>query len=163
MHLGIILAGLAKYVNHFANRVLGSVRPLHDTNHGFVASLAFFEVFLRDEDIVGEGAVLSQEIRVALLNLQSSHESLVASLDDVGHRSLANMVFTAGKQGDLNRVAIHRMQAVSFGHKDRFAAIGRLEGVLAVCLSVEDAGHHLRRHVQSVVPARLFLDEIVHE
>ena len=27
VHLGIILAGLAKYVNHFANRVLGSVRP----------------------------------------------------------------------------------------------------------------------------------------
>ena len=55
------------------------------------------------------------------------------------------------------------MEAVSLSHKDGFATIFRLEGVLSVCLSMEDAGHYLRRHIQSVVASRLFLDEIVHE
>ena len=69
MHLSIVLARLAQNVNHLAYRVLRSLGPLHDAHHGFVARLALLEVLLRDEDVVGERPVLSQEVGIALLHL----------------------------------------------------------------------------------------------
>ena len=73
------------------------------------------------------------------------------------------MVPAAGEERHAHRVAVHSVLAVALGHKDGFAAIFRLEGVLAICFAVERAGHHLRRHVQRVVSARLLLDEVIHE
>ena len=162
MHLGVVLACLAQYVKHLANRVLCSFGPFHDTHHGFVARLALLEVFAGNEDVVCQGAVLCQEIGIALLHLERSHEGLLAAAQYVGDGGFADVVLATGKERDLHEVAVHRVEAVALGHEDGFAAFLGLEGVLAVGLAVERAGHHLRGGVQGVVAARLFLDEVVH-
>ena len=163
VHLGGVLACLAEDVNDLANRVLCLVGPLHDAHHGLVARLALLEVLLGDEDVVGQRAVLCEEVGIALLHLQGSHEGLVATLEYFSDGSLADVVFPAGQERDLHRVAVHGVEAVALGHQDGFAAFLRLEGVLAVGLAAEDAGHHLRWHVQGVAEARLLLDEVIHE
>ena len=163
MHFGIVLACLAQDVDDRAYRVLGPFRPLHDTHHGLVARLALLQVLLRDEDVVGKRAVLREQVGIALLHLQGADEGLVAALQYFGDGSLAHVVLSAGQQRHLHRVAVHCVEAVALGHEDGFASFRRLEGVLAVCLTVENAGHHLHGDVQHVAVARLFLDEIVHE
>ena len=163
VHLGGVLAGLAEDVHDLANGILGFVGPLHDAHHGFVARLALLEVLFGDEDVVGQGAVLGEEVGVALLHLEGSDEGLVAALENFGDGSLADVVLASGQERDLHGVAVHGMEAVALSHQDGFAAILGLEGVLAVCFAVEDAAHHLLRHVQRVAEARLLLDEIVHE
>ncbi len=135
VHLGGVLASLAEDVNDLADRVLCLVRPLHDADHGLVARLALLEVLFGDEDVVGQRAVLCEEVGIALLHLQGSHEGLVATLEYFSDGSLADVVFPAGQERDLHRVAVHGVEAVALSHQDGFAAFLRLEGVLAVCLA----------------------------
>ena len=145
------------------DEIARAVGPLHDADDGLVARLAFLQILLWNEDVVGQRAVLGEQVGVVLLHLKRADECLVAALQYLGDGGLADVVFLAGKQGDLYRVAIHGMQAVALCHQDGFAAFLWLEDVLAVGLAAEDASHHLRRHVQRIAEAWLLLNEIVHE
>ena len=163
MHLGIVLTRFTQDVNNFADGVFGAFGPLNDAHNGLVACLAFLQVFFWDEDVVGQRTVLGEQISIAFLYLQSTHEGFVTALHNFGNGGFSNVMLAAGKQCDLHYVAVHCMQAVAFGHQDRLATFLRLKDVLAVCFAAESAGHHLRRHVQRVAVAWLLLDEVVHE
>ncbi len=143
MHLGVVLARAAQDVNNLSHGILGVFRPFHNLHHGLVARLSLLQVGLRDEDGVGQRAVLGEQIGIFAAHLQRAYEGSVRTLNDFRHLCLAHMIPAAGQQGGLHDVAVHGMQAVAFGHQNGFAAIGRLQGVLSVRLAVEGAFQYL--------------------
>ena len=163
MHLGIVLSRSAQDVYDLSHGVLGILGPFGYLYHSLVAILAFLECRFGDEDIIGQGAVLSEQVGVILPDLQRTHKRVVGPLHYFCHESLSHMIPSASHHGGLYSVPVHGMHAVALCHQYGFCAVGRFKYVLAVGLASEHSLHHLRGCVEAVVITRLLLDIIVHQ
>ena len=160
VHLRLVLARLSQHLHHFADGVLGVGRPFLNLHDYLVALLGALHVSAWNQNVVGQRAVLSNQIGQVAMNLQAAHELFVGTFQDLGHLSLAHMVAATCHHGHTHTVAIHGMHRVTFGHQYGLSALVGLEGVLAVGLALEHALHHLALLLQAVVVLG-FLGQVV--
>ena len=167
MHLHVVLALFAEHINHLANDFLRLCRwPLDNLHHSLLASLAALEFLFRNQDITRKEVTFGIEEGKVLLHLQDTHGLVVLTLQNLRDDSLFDMVLSASHESHLHTVAIQGKHRVALSHKDRLAAILRLERVLAVSLTDKGSLLHLSLQVQfigavanlrqPVVPCHLF-------
>ena len=151
MHLHIVVALLAQYVNDLTNEILRLLRrPLRNLDDSLVARLATLQLLLGNKDVVYEDVAFSHQESIVFLDLQLA-DSLVALMgENLYDHSLFDMLLAASHIGYLHTVTIHSKQRVALADEDRCTAIIRLEGVLTVGLTDKGSLLHLRLLVQTI-------------
>ena len=132
-----------------------------DFHHSFLASLASLELLFRNQDVMHKEVSLCIEEGKVFLNLQDTHSLIVLTLQNLCHDGLFDMILTACHIGHLYTVAIKGKHRVALCYKDGFAAIIRLERVLAVGLADKSALLHLRLQVQFISTVTYFRQPVV--
>ena len=161
MHFGVVLARASQYVHHLADRVLGTFRPFYYTDNGLVTVIALLQVILGNEYVVGQSAVLGEQVGIVFAYLQSAHKLLFRSLHYFYYLCFADMIAATCQHGSLHLVSVHGMHGIAFCHQNGFAAIVGYKGILAVGFAAEYSFHYLRRGIQCIAVACCLLDIIV--
>ena len=144
-----------------ADGVLGRLGPLDDLHDDLVAVLGVLQPLLGDEDVVGQRAAFGEQEGVVLVDLQLADEGVVGAFEYLDDFALALAVLSPCEEGDTHGVIVHGVGRVAFSDEDGRAAVVGQQGILAVALALERAGHDLVRILQLEMSFLRFAEEIV--
>ena len=151
VHLHVVIALLAKYIDDLSDEVLRLLRrPLRDFHHSLLARFAAFQFFLRYEHVLSEDVAFRNEEGVVLLHLQDTHGLVVLALKNLGDDGLLDVVLAARHHRYADAVAAHGRHRIPFTDKDGLAAIVGHERILSVGFADECTLLYLRLQVQPV-------------
>ena len=151
IHLHIIVTLLSENINHFADRTLVFlVRPFDDANDSLVIRFAAFQFAAWYDDVMGKDIARCNQVGNIFIHLQSSHEAIFSTFQNLIDLCFLNMILAASEEGELHTVAIERAHGVALRYEDRLLAAVRDDGVLAVGLAYELALHHLYTLVEAI-------------
>ena len=95
-HLGIVLSSLAEHVDDLTNRVfVVFVRPLDDLHEHLVVGLSALEFFLRNKDVLREGAVLRDAEGNVAVHAQPAYEGVLGTAEDLYDLCFLDMFLAA--------------------------------------------------------------------
>ena len=124
MHLCIVLAFATKNVNDLAHHVsVRGIGPLRDANQCLVIVLATLQLVLRDENILGDEVVLSDEEGNIASHTQSTDERFLGALQYFQHLCLLDMIATAGHRGETDVVAVLCPERVALRNENGLVAV----------------------------------------
>ena len=151
IHLHVVVARGTEDVNHLADRTLVlPIRPLYDAHHGTVVGLSALHLPLGDDDVVGEDIPRSHEVSQVLVHLETSHKSILGTLQDLVDLSLLDVVLPASQECELHLIAVEGTHGIALRHKNRLLTTVGNDRVLAVVLSHKLTLHHLHTLVQAI-------------
>ena len=152
VHLRVVLAALAQYVNDFALRIAHISRPVRYSRNDLVAVLAVLELVGRDEDVVKHRNARHDEEGCSSVDLQSAHVRFLAALNDFNDFAahlLAASAFSVQTHFDL--VARQSMVEVLVVYADAQPVVG-VDKVASARSAVVDAFDYLAVLVEDNFP-----------
>ena len=168
-HLGIVLSSLAEHVDDLTNRVfVVFVRPLDDLHEHLVVGLSALEFFLRNKDVLREGAVLRDTEGNVAVHTQPADKGVLGTAENLDDLGFLDMFLAACHERHPYTVARKCRHGVALCHEDGLVAAVGEERVLAVWLAHEGTLLHLSFGIElisvltflgdKVVPCHLFHD-----
>ena len=151
VHFRIVVARSSEQLRHLSCGIIGTIGPLRDAHHGFVACAPTVQVGCWDEDVVSERTVFGHEEGVMLRHLQAPDIVVWCPLHDLRHLSLG---FAAAALEELHTdvIAIEGVVGVALFHSDGLAAIVGHKGMVAIAASTEGARGRRAGAVQAIAP-----------
>ena len=161
MHFSGIVSRLSKNVHHLSDRVLGIFRPLNYLDHRLITIFPTFQLFLRNEDIIGKHLAFGKQESIELFYFQCTDKSIVGAFDHLNHFSFKHSSFPLGTKHHFHLIAMHGMSRFPFGNKNCFTTIFGNERILSVTLSLESTGHHQSMIIEFIMSMLNYLQECI--
>ena len=121
VHLHIIVTLLSENINHFADRTLiFLIRPFDDANDSLVIRFAAFQFAAWYDDVMGKDIARCHQVGNIFIHLQSSHEAIFSSFQNLIDLCFLNMILAACQESKFHSVAVESTHRVTFGNEDRF-------------------------------------------